>query len=203
MYSAKTITYHYLEKKLLASLLISKDFIPHLRDLPKLQTLTVTFNTLKNYDINLLTINSLLFLLFGQYPQIIFNKKLAKYRKSKISFSIKFSTKTALYQLLKLHFLAVGRQNEFTGYLYKTIFFVIPPRQFAFPLKTLSVFYLVDYLYGQQPKNILTVKQQFTLNVNCSFKTRDFKNMDLLRMINVPLILDTDFSVQTNEKPAK
>lgn len=194
MYSSKKITRHFIEKKLLASLLISKDFVPQLRNLPNLKNLTVTFNTIKNYDINLLTINSLLFLLFGQYPKIVFNKKLAKYRKSKISFSITFSTKNALYFLLKLHFLTISRQNEFTGYLYKTIFFIIPPKQFTFPVKSLNVFYLIDYLYGQQPKNILTVKQRFTLNVNCSFNKKSLNNLDILRLVNVPLNLDPQFS---------
>jgi hypothetical protein len=198
MYSQKLLTYQFFHKKVLASLLISKELCPQLKTLPSLINVTLTFNTLKLYDINLLTINALMFLLFGQYPKPIFDKKLAKYRKSKISFMLTFSKKVSLYMFFKIYLLSLSRQNEFTGYTFKTIFFIIPQQLFSFPVKNLMTFYLIDYLYGQQPKNILTVKQQFTLNINCSFAKNSYLNMDFLKLNNLPLFFDNDF---TNQVP--
>jgi len=196
MYSHKDLIYQFFHKKLLASLLISKENINTLKTLPVLMNVSFTFNTLKFYDINLLTINALLFLVFGQYPKTIFNKRLAKYRKSKISFTISFSKKNALYIFHKLYLLSLSRQNEFTGYIFKTVFFIIPQQLFSFPVKSLITFYLIDYLYGQQTKNILTVKQNFTLNVNCSFFQNSYLNMDYLKLINLPLFFDSYFIEQ-------
>jgi hypothetical protein len=192
--------YQFFHKKLLASLFISKELTPHLLELPGFLNITLTFNTLKTYDINLLTLNALLFLIFGQYPKSIFDKKLAKYRKSKISFKISFSKKNTLYFFLKLYFLCLSRQPEFDGFLYKTMFFIIPPKVYSFSSKSVLIFYLIDYLYTQQPKNLLTVKQKFTLNINCSFLQKSFHNLDYLSLINLPLFFDTEFteSVQNN-----
>lgn len=203
MYSHKNLTYQFFQKKLLASLLISKqEMISSLKTLPVLVNVSFTFNTIKFYDINLLTINALLFLVFGQYPKTIFNKKLAKYRKRKISFTLSFSKKKALYMFNKLYFLSLSRQNEFTGYTFKTIFFIIPQQLFSFPVKSLLTLYLIDYLYGQQTKNILTVKQNFTLNVNCSFVQNSYLNMDFLKLINLPLFFDSYLLQQnTPEEP--
>jgi hypothetical protein len=196
--------YQFFQKKLLASLLISKqEMISSLKTLPVLVNVSFTFNTIKFYDINLLTINALLFLVFGQYPKTIFNKKLAKYRKRKISFTLSFSKKNALYMFNKLYFLSLSRQNEFTGYTFKTIFFIIPQQLFSFPVKSLLTLYLIDYLYGQQTKNILTVKQSFTLNVNCSFLQNSYLNMDYLKLINLPLFFDSYLIQQNNNEDTK
>lgn len=200
MYSHSLLIYQYFHKKLLASLLISKEQILNFNDIPNLLNLTFTFNTLKTYDINLLTINALLFLIFGQYPKIIFNKNLAKYRKSKITFLFTFSKKKALYNFLKLYLLSLSRQNDFTGYFFKTIFFIIPQTVFSFPVKNLMTLYLIDYLYSQQPRNILTVKQQFTLNINCCFANQNYLNMDYLKLINLPLYFDSYFSSENDTK---
>ncbi len=191
MYSQKLALYQFVHKKLIASLYISKHLNPALTTLPTFLNVTVAFNTLKIFDVNLLTINALLFLVFGQYPKPIFKKKLAKYRKSKITFMLTFSKKNSLYFYNKLYLLFLSRQTEFVGYTYKTVFLIVPQQVYSFPIKTLLTFYMIDYLYGQQTKSILTVKQQFTLNVNCCFNNSSFFTMDYLRLMNLPLFFDS------------
>jgi hypothetical protein len=187
----KKFYYNFIHQKLLASLFISKEKISSLAFLFFVKQLNLTINTIKLYDINLLTINALWFLMFGQYPHIIFKKKLAKYRKSKITFMISFTKQNVCYNLFKLLYLSSARQIEFKGYIYKTIFFIAPQPHFNFPLQTINIFYMAEYLYSQQIKSILTVKQNVTINVDCSFKEKNnFANLDYLRIMNVPLNFD-------------
>ena len=144
LYSHKLSLYQYVHKKLIASLYISKHLNPTLKTLPNFLNVTVAFNTIKNFDVNLLTINALLFLVLGQYPKPIFKKKLAKYRKSKITFMLTFSKKNSLYFYNKLYLLFLSRQTEFLGYTFKTIYLIVPQQVYSFPIKSLLTFYLID-----------------------------------------------------------
>ena len=153
--------------------------------------LNITFQATRIYDINLLTINSLCFLLFGQYPGINFNKHFAKYKKSKIKFILSFNKKKICYLLFKLLYLANARQSDFTGYLYKNVYLLYPQQQIIFPIKTLYLFYMVDFLYGQQEKSILKVRQKLTLNIECLFSLeQETMSLDFLTIMNLPFYLE-------------
>jgi hypothetical protein len=194
--------YKFFQQKVLASLYISKEIDPKLLEIPTFLNITITFNSLKVYDINLLTINALLYLMFGQYPACIFNKKLAKYRKSKISFKLSFSKKEALYCFSKLFLFCLSRQPDFVGYFLKTNFFLLPVsfQNYTFPVKTLHIFYILEYLYSQQPKNLLIVKQPFTLNVNCSFQNYQNFNLNYLTASNIPFIFEQFSNINEQQK---
>jgi hypothetical protein len=189
--SNKTLFYTFLQQKYLTSLFISKETVTKQSIHFGLMRLHLVINTTKIHDVNLLTINALWFLLLGQYPKSIMQKSLMKYRKSKISFLITLSKSTALYTLCKLIFLSMARQVEFTGYLLKTALFFTPIYSFSVGMRSLPIFYMVEYLYGQQGKSILTVKQKVTINVTCGFlQANDDLNLSFLRSVGCPLKLE-------------
>jgi hypothetical protein len=194
------LIYNFFHSKCLASLFLSKNSLTFNYNDLGLKKLTLIINTIKFYDINLLTINGLWFLLFGQYPKGILKKKLIKYRKSKISFLLTFSKKKALYTLIKIFFLAIARQDDFQGYFYKTDYFIETHSHWTFPIKTLSLFFMIDFLYGQQPKNLLTVKQKLTINIDCSFiNMLNETNAEYLYLLNLPFFFETSSKLVSTE----
>lgn len=186
----KKFYYGYIQSTVLASLFISKqeDFLRCSFDF--LEHVSLTIHMLKRHDTNLLVINALWYLLFGKYPHVVFDRKLIKYRKRKMIFLLTFSKKQGCYTLFRLIYFATARQLDFAGYVYKPIFFMEPSATFSFSTRTLQLFYMIDFLYGQQEKSILTVKQNLTLIIDCKFKAKmKCTNIESLHCLNVPLQL--------------
>ncbi len=191
----KKVVYLFLHKKCLASLFLSKYNENYTYLFNGFKALTLSINTLKLYDSNLLIINALCFLLLGQYPKILMDKSLIKYRKSKITFILTFSKKYSLYIFLKLFYLTLARQLNFQGYFFKTNYFVTYHNHWTFPIKTLYSFFMIDFLYGQQHKSILTVKQKLTINIDCSFLVPSHKtNAEYIYLLSIPFLVDTLFT---------
>jgi hypothetical protein len=186
--------YHYfIHQRLLASLFVSKQLLIFLYSWHFVTQVKLTIKTIKLHDTNLLTINALWFLLYGQYPGMLFDKVLAKYRKSFISFLLSFTKKKICYSLFKTVYFASARQLDFGGYVYKDIFFAEPQPNCKVSLYGIDLFYMVDFLYSQQSRSILKVKQRVSLKLECVFNNDiNFSNTEYLRAINIPLIIEDE-----------